>query len=118
MKYQKVIKGRVCKFNDPEFQSEMGKRVQSKIDFAKRNQAVSRGKKGRSILFKTDFRNSETNQDLFLKATNKYYRGIIINTEIVDQFKSSSLNEATSNNTLTYTEPLGKKDFIVFDYGL
>jgi group I intron endonuclease len=31
------IKGRLCKFNDPHFQSEMGKRAQSKIDFTKRN---------------------------------------------------------------------------------
>lgn len=28
--------GRICKFNDPEFQSEMGKRAQSKINFSKR----------------------------------------------------------------------------------
>ena len=30
-------KGRLCKFNDPLFQSEMGKRAHSKIDFTKRN---------------------------------------------------------------------------------
>lgn len=30
-------KGRLCKFNDPIFQSKMGKRAQSKIDFTKRN---------------------------------------------------------------------------------
>ena len=30
------VKGRLCKFNDPKFQSTMGKRAQSKIDFTKR----------------------------------------------------------------------------------
>lgn len=31
------VKGRLCKFNDPQFQSNMSKRAQSKIDFTKRN---------------------------------------------------------------------------------
>lgn len=34
---ESFVRGRICKFNDSEFQREMGKRAQFKIDFSKRN---------------------------------------------------------------------------------
>lgn len=41
-------RGRVCKFNDPEFQSEMGKRAQKNVDLKKRGIAISKAKLGKS----------------------------------------------------------------------
>lgn len=45
------VKGRICKFNDPEFQKEMGKRAVAKMtpeDYRKRGAAISKGKTGKT----------------------------------------------------------------------
>ena len=42
------IKGRLCKFNDPEFQRQMGIRAQSKIDLVARGKRISESKIGKT----------------------------------------------------------------------
>lgn len=45
------VKGRICKFNDPEFQKSMAKRASLKMtkeDFMKRGEAISKSKKGKT----------------------------------------------------------------------
>lgn len=41
-------RGRICKFNDPVFQSQMGKRAQKNIDLYKRALAISKAKIGKT----------------------------------------------------------------------
>lgn len=40
--------GRICKFSDPSFQSEMGRRAQKNIDFVDRGLAISKAKIGKT----------------------------------------------------------------------
>jgi len=42
------FRGRVCKFNDPEFQSEMGKRAHKNVDLSERGLAISKAKTGKT----------------------------------------------------------------------
>ena len=76
-------------------------------------------KKGRTISFTADTYNKQGSESLFLNSTNTYYIGIVApRTEHLNQYKSSSQNEGSVNGSLVYTEPLGKSDFLVFNYAL
>lgn len=76
-------------------------------------------KKGRTISFTADGYTNENTESLLLNATNTYYIGVVgPRTEHTDQHKTSSQNEGSLNGSLVYTEPLGKTNFLVFNYGL
>ncbi len=76
-------------------------------------------KKGRSLSVTTDLNYSNTNQDGLLLAENIFFANELPNrTEKVDQQKEASQNKSSINTEAVYTEPLTKKSFMIFRYGL
>ncbi len=77
-------------------------------------------KKGRTISFVSDMNFNDKTQDGTLVSDNKYfnYNGTIIKKDSADQLKKSKQNTSTINSNVVYTEPLGKKSFIIFKYDL
>lgn len=77
-------------------------------------------KKGRTISITSDLNFNDKKQDGSLNADNNYYdfAGNILRNDLVDQLKKNTLNTSSINSSLTYTEPWGKKSFMIFKYGL
>jgi hypothetical protein len=77
-------------------------------------------KKGRTISFVSDWNFNDKVQDGSLISDNQYfnYAGAIIKKDSADQLKKNKQNATAINSNVVYTEPLGKKSFLIFKYAL
>jgi hypothetical protein len=77
-------------------------------------------KKGRTISFVSDMNFNDKAQDGSLLSNNQYfnYGGTIIKKDSADQLKKNKQNTSAINSNVVYTEPLGKKTFLIFKYAL
>ena len=76
-------------------------------------------KAGRSISFTADLDFNNTAQDGKLNAENTFYsNGVPDRIEITDQVKTAEQEKSVVNAAAIYTEPLSKKSFLIFRYGL
>jgi hypothetical protein len=77
-------------------------------------------KKGRTISIVSDMNFNDKTQDGSLIADNQYfnYAGTIIKKDSADQLKKNKQNATAISSNIVYTEPLGKKSFLIFKYGL
>lgn len=77
-------------------------------------------KKGRTISFVADMNINDKTQDGSLISDNQYfnYAGEIIKKDSADQLKKNKQNATAINSNVVYTEPLGKKSFLIFKYAL
>ena len=77
-------------------------------------------KKGRTISFVSDMNLNDKVQDGLLISNNQYfnYGGDIIKKDSLDQLKSNKQNASSINSNAVYTEPIGKKSFLIFKYAL
>ncbi len=77
-------------------------------------------KKGRTISILSDLNFNDKSQDGALISNNEYfnYSGVVIKKDSVDQLKSNKQNTSAINSNVVYTEPLGKKSFLIFKYAL
>lgn len=75
-------------------------------------------KKGRTISMVSDLNINDKTQDGSLIADNQYfnYEGTIIKKDSADQLKKSVQNISSVNANVVYTEPLGKKSFLILKY--
>lgn len=75
-------------------------------------------KKGRTISFVSDLNFNDKAQDGSLISDNQYfnYGGAIIKKDSADQLKKNKQNTTAINSNVVYTEPLGKKSFLIFKY--
>ncbi len=75
-------------------------------------------KKGRTISFVSDLNFNDKAQDGSLISDNQYfnYTGAIIKKDSADQLKKNKQNTTAINSNVVYTEPLGKKSFLIFKY--
>jgi len=77
-------------------------------------------KKGRTISFVSDINFNDKIQDGLLVSNNQYfnYGGHVIKKDSLDQLKSNKQNTSSINSNAVYTEPIGKKYFLIFKYSL
>lgn len=77
-------------------------------------------KKGRTISFVSDMNFNDKVQDGLLVSNNEYfnYVGAVIKKDSVDQLKSNKQNISAINSNVVFTEPIGKKSFLIFKYAL
>jgi hypothetical protein len=77
-------------------------------------------KKGRTISFVSDMNFNDKTQDGSLISDNQYfnYAGAIIKKDSADQLKKNKQNATAINSNVVFTEPLGKKSFLIFKYAL
>ena len=76
-------------------------------------------KNGRSFSLTADFDFNNTNQDGLLKAENTFFEnGQPSRIESVDQLKDANQVKSVVNTAAVFTEPLSKKSFLIFRYGL
>ena len=77
-------------------------------------------KKGRTISFVSDMNFNDKVQDGLLVSNNEYfnYGGAVIKKDSVDQLKSNKQNTSAINSNVVFTEPIGKKSFLIFKYAL
>ncbi len=77
-------------------------------------------KKGRTISFVSDLNFNDKTQDGALIANNQFFNfdGTIVKKDSADQLKKNKQNTSAINANMVYTEPLGKKSFLIFKYGL
>jgi hypothetical protein len=75
-------------------------------------------KKGRTISLVSDINFNDKKQDGSLVSDNQYfnYGGSVIKKDSADQLKLNKQNTATINSNVVFTEPLGKKSFLIFKY--
>lgn len=75
-------------------------------------------KKGRTISLLTDMNLNDKAQDGKLIADNQYYNyaGQIIKKDSADQLKINKQTTSAINSNVVYTEPLGKKTFLILKY--
>lgn len=94
--------------------SENDKAIVSNFSFRKKFV-----KKGRTISFTTDLNFNDKSQDASLKADNIFYTvGQSNRLENIDQQKGAKQIGSSIASNLVYTEPLSKKSFLLFKYGL
>jgi hypothetical protein len=94
--------------------SENDKAITSNFSFRKKF-----AKKGRSISFTTDLNFNDKSQDASLKAENVFYTvGQSNRLENIDQQKGAKQLGSSIASNLVYTEPISKKSFLLFKYGL
>ena len=95
--------------------SEDDKSLASTLSFRKKF-----AKKGRTISAVSDLNFNDKAQNGFLNSGNKYfnYTGVEFKNDSVDQLKMNTQKTASINSSLIYTEPLGKKSFLILKYGL
>ena len=76
-------------------------------------------KNGRSFSLTADFDFNNTTQDGLLKAENTFFdNGQPTRIESVDQQKDANQVKSVVNTAAVFTEPLSKKSFLIFRYGL
>jgi len=76
-------------------------------------------KKGRSLSFTTDLSFNDKNQKGSLQAENIFYSvGQSGRIENIDQRKLANQVGSSIASNLVYTEPISKKSFLLFKYGL
>ena len=75
---------------------------------------------GRTLSVNIQQKRAEESLDGYLNSATDYFdsNGVIDNHEQVDQKKNNSSNKYTATSNIVYTEPLSKKVFLSFNYGL
>jgi hypothetical protein len=74
-------------------------------------------KKRRTISLSASYKNSEKKSDGYLfSATDFFENGMITEQDTIDQYKRNSSLVTTANSKLVYTEPIGKKSLLEFNY--
>jgi hypothetical protein len=94
--------------------NENDKSLTSNLSFRKKFD-----KKGRSLSFTTDLSFNDKNQEGSLQAENIFYGvGQPGRIENIDQRKLANQVGSSIASNLVYTEPISKKSFLLFKYGL
>lgn len=94
--------------------NENDKSLTSNLSFRKKFD-----KKGRSLSFTTDLSFNDKNQEGNLQAENIFYAvGQPGRIENIDQRKLANQVGSSIASNLVYTEPISKKSFLLFKYGL
>ena len=95
--------------------SEDDKTLASTLSFRKKF-----AKKGRTISVVSDLNFNDKAQNGLLNSGNKYFNntGSDFKNDSIDQLKINTQKTASINSSFIYTEPLGKKSFLIFKYGL
>jgi hypothetical protein len=75
-------------------------------------------KKGRTISFISDLNMNNKTQDGLLNFDNQYfsYDGTMIKKDSANQLKLNKQTTSSVNSNVVYTEPLGKKSFLILKY--
>jgi hypothetical protein len=95
--------------------SEDSKTLSSNISYRKKF-----AKKGRTISFVSDINFNDKSQDGLLLSNNQYfnYSGFVIKKDSINQLKVINQQTSTINSNVVFTEPVGKKSFLIFKYAL
>ena len=94
--------------------NENDKNLTSNLSFRKKFD-----KKGRSLSFSTDLSFNDKTQEGSLQAENIFYAvGQPERLENIDQRKSANQIGSSVASNLVFTEPISKKSFLLFKYGL
>ncbi|MGZ8550750.1 MAG: outer membrane beta-barrel family protein [Chitinophagaceae bacterium] len=77
-------------------------------------------KKGRTFSLSSSFKNGDRNSDGFLFSETDFFEtnGNVFSRDTIDQYKTNTSRASTWNSKLVYTEPLGKKGMLEFNYTL
>ncbi len=77
-------------------------------------------KKGRTISFVSDMNFNDRMQDGALIANNEYFNfgGTVVKQDAANQLKVNKQNTSAINSNVVYTEPLGKKSFLILKYAI
>jgi hypothetical protein len=77
-------------------------------------------KKGRTISLVSDMNFNDKAQDGGLIANNSYfnYNGTVLKMDSANQLKRNKQNTSSVNSNVIYTEPIGKKTFLILKYAL
>jgi hypothetical protein len=77
-------------------------------------------KKGRTISLVSDMNFNDKAQDGGLISNNTYFNfnGSVLKLDSVNQLKKNRQNTSTVNSNVVYTEPIGKKTFLIFKYAV
>jgi hypothetical protein len=77
-------------------------------------------KKGRTISLLSDMNFNDKAQDGGLISNNTYfnYNGTVLKMDSLNQLKRNKQNTSSINSNMVYTEPIGKKTFLIFKYAL
>jgi len=77
-------------------------------------------KTGRTFTINTDINLNNVTNDGFLIAQNDFYNssGVPIKTDLLDQKKINKQNTSSISSNATYTEPIWKNTFLIFNYRL
>lgn len=75
-------------------------------------------KLGRTFTLNTDINLNNVTNDGFLIAQNDFYNsaGTLIKTDLLDQKKINKQNTSSLSSNATYTEPIWKNTFLIFNY--
>ena len=73
-------------------------------------------KKGRTLSLSASHKNSETNSSGYLYSEIEQFNNGPVSRDTVDQFKDNESRVLTTNAKLVYTEPMGKKNILEFNY--
>ncbi len=94
--------------------SENDKQLTSSLSFRKKFD-----KKGRSLSFTSDLNFNDKTQEGSLQADNIFYAlGLPERLENIDQRKSANQLGTSIATNFIFTEPISKKSFLLFKYGL
>ena len=77
-------------------------------------------KKGRTISLVSDMNFNDKAQNGGLISNNTYFNfnGSVLKLDSVNQLKKNRQNTSTVNSNVVYTEPIGKKTFLIFKYAV
>ncbi len=77
-------------------------------------------KPGRTITSNIELNLNNIDETGFLNAINNYYEsnGSLLRNELIDQKKINQQSISTFNTNISYTEPIWKNTFLVFNYRL
>jgi hypothetical protein len=75
-------------------------------------------KKGRTLSFLVSLSENQTNSSGYLNSTTNFYNstGKIDSSQLINQYKTSSVESSLLKTNLTYTEPLSKNISAIFNY--
>lgn len=73
-------------------------------------------KKGRTISFNLSAGFNHKDGNTYLNSINKYYQSTILLNDTTNQFTDQLVNGATYGLNVAYTEPIGKKGQLQFNY--
>ena len=75
-------------------------------------------KKGRTFSLSASYKNANRNSDGFLFSETDFFdnNGNIFLRDTIDQYKTNTSRASTWNSKMVYTEPVGKKGVLEFNY--